>query len=147
MKFLFIIFYILFFITSSSAAEFNVRMLNKLNGQTMVFDPLIIQVDINDTIFWTANNKGHNVEFIKKGIPEGVGKFKSKVGKDTSYTFTIPGVYAYQCTPHKTLGMIGYIVVNNDFSNIEDIKKLKFIGKSKKISKILIQELEKLKTP
>ena len=43
MKFLFIIFYILFFITSSSAAEFNVRMLNKLNGQTMVFDPLIIQ--------------------------------------------------------------------------------------------------------
>tara|TARA_B100001059_G_scaffold203220_1_gene211697 strand:+ start:1546 stop:1989 length:444 start_codon:yes stop_codon:yes gene_type:complete len=147
MKFLFIIFYILFFITSSSAAEFNVRMLNKLNGQTMVFDPLIIQVDINDTILWTANNKGHNVEFIKKGIPEGVGKFKSKVGKDTSYTFTIPGVYAYQCTPHKTLGMIGYIVVNNDFSNIEDIKKLKFIGKSKKISKILIQELEKLKTP
>ena len=147
MKFLFIIFYILFFITSSSAAEFNVRMLNKLNGQTMVFDPLIIQVDINDTILWTANNKGHNVEFIKKGIPEGVGKFKSKVGKDISYTFTIPGVYAYQCTPHKTLGMIGYIVVNNDFSNIEDIKKLKFIGKSKKISKILIQELEKLKTP
>ena len=110
----------------------------------MVFDPLIVNVDINDTVLWTANDKGHNVEFIKKGVPEGVDKFKSKVGKDTDFTFTIPGIYAYQCTPHKTLGMIAFIVVGDDFSNIENIKKLKFLGKSKKTAKILIEELEKL---
>ena len=143
-NFYLVILYFVFLITDLSAAEVNVGMFNKLNGNTMVFDPLIVNVDINDTVLWTANDKGHNVEFIKKGVPEGVDKFKSKVGKDTDFTFTIPGIYAYQCTPHKTLGMIAFIVVGNDFSNIENIKKLKFLGKSKKNAKILIEELEKL---
>ena len=143
-NFYLVILYFVFLITDLSAAEVNVGMFNKLNGNTMVFDPLIVNVDINDTVLWTANDKGHNVEFIKKGVPEGVDKFKSKVGKDTDFTFTIPGIYAYQCTPHKTLGMIAFIVVGNDFSNIENIKKLKFLGKSKKTAKILIEELEKL---
>ena len=40
--------------------------------------------------------------------------------------------------------MIAFIVVGDDFSNIENIKKLKFLGKSKKTAKILIEELEKL---
>ena len=141
MKFLFFIFYILFFITSSSAAEFNVRMLNKLNGQTMVFDPLIIQVDINDTILWTANNKGHNVEFIKSGTPEGVEKFRSSVSKDAQYKFEIPGIYAYWCTPHKGMGMIGFVVVGNNKSNLEAVKKIKYQGKSKKIAIELISSL------
>ena len=144
MKFFLVILYFVFLITDLSAAELNVGMFNKLNGNTMVFDPPIVKVDINDTVLWTANDKGHNVEFIKKGVPEGVDKFKSKVGKDTDFTFTIPGIYAYQCTPHKTLGMIAFIVVGDDFSNIENIKKLKFLGKSKKNAKILIEELEKL---
>jgi pseudoazurin len=143
-NFYLVILYFVFLITDLSAAEVNVGMFNKLNGNTMVFDPLIVNVDINDTVLWTANDKGHNVEFIKKGVPEGVDKFKSKVGKDTDFTFTIPGIYAYQCTPHKTLGMIAFIVVGDDFSNIENIKKLKFLGKSKKTAKILIEELEKL---
>ena len=144
MKFFLVILYFVFLITDLSAAVVNGGMFNKLNGNTMVFDPLIVNVDINDTVLWTANDKGHNVEFIKKGVPEGVDKFKSKVGKDTDFTFTIPGIYAYQCTPHKTLGMIAFIVVGDDFSNIENIKKLKFLGKSKKTAKILIEELEKL---
>ena len=144
MKFFLVILYFVFLITDLSAAVVNGGMFNKLNGNTMVFDPPIVKVDINDTVLWTANDKGHNVEFIKKGVPEGVDKFKSKVGKDTDFTFTIPGIYAYQCTPHKTLGMIAFIVVGDDFSNIENIKKLKFLGKSKKTAKILIEELEKL---
>ena len=144
MKFFLVILYFVFLITDLSAAELNVGMFNKLNGNTMVFDPPIVKVDINDTVLWTANDKGHNVEFIKKGVPEGVDKFKSKVGKGADFTFTIPGIYAYQCTPHKTLGMIAFIVVGDDFSNIENIKKLKFLGKSKKTAKILIEELEKL---
>ena len=82
-NFYLVILYFVFLITDLSAAEVNVGMFNKLNGNTMVFDPLIVNVDINDTVLWTANDKGHNVEFIKKGVPEGVDKFKSKVGKDT----------------------------------------------------------------
>ena len=36
---------------------------------------------------------------------------KSKLSKEYSYTFDKPGIYLYQCTPHKTMGMIALVVV------------------------------------
>ena len=39
------------------------------------------------------------------------------------------------------MGMIGFVVVGNDKSNLEDIKKLKFYGKSTKIAETLINSL------
>ena len=109
----------------------------------MVFSKEIVRIDVGDTVFWKSIDKGHNVEFIKKnGVPEGVDKFKSKVSKDAEYTFTIPGIYAYWCTPHKSMGMIGFVIVGDDLSNLESIKKVKFIGKSKKIAAPLIAEIE-----
>ena len=96
---------------------------------------------MGDTVFWKSINPGHNVEFIKGGIPTGVEKFKSSYSKDTQYTFKTPGIYAYWCTPHKSMGMIGFVVVGNDKSNLEAIKKIKFYGKSKKIAEDLINSL------
>ena len=81
-------------------------------------------------------------QFISKnGVPEGVAKFKSKVGKDTEFTFTIPGIYAYWCTPHKSMGMIGFVIVDGDLSNLDSMKKVKYLGKSKKIAQTLIAEI------
>ena len=143
MKYLFIILFGLFIANVSFAEDTTVEMLNKLDKRTMVFSQEIVRIDPGDTVFWKATNPGHNVEFIsKKGVPAGVAKFKSKVGKDTEFTFTVPGIYAYWCVPHKTLGMIGFIIVGNDLSNLDSIKKVKFIGKSKKIVKGLIAEIE-----
>jgi len=140
--FIFTIFFSTYFLTSNSfAADATVEMLNKLDKESMVFSKKIVRVDIGDTVFWKATDKGHNVEFIKKGVPEGVGKFKSKFNKDTEYKFTIPGIYAYWCTPHKNMGMIGFVVVGNDKSNLEAIKKLRYSSKSKKIAPDLINSL------
>ena len=132
-----------FFVSSSILAEnVTVEMLNKLEKENMVFSIKIAKVDIGDTVFWKATDKGHNVEFIKKGgVPEGVEKFKSKVGRDTEYTFLIPGIYAYWCTPHKSMGMIGFVIVGNDISNLDSIKSIKYLGKSKKTSKALIAQI------
>ena len=132
-----------FFVSSSILAEnVTVEMLNKLEKENMVFSIKIAKVDIGDTVFWQATDKGHNVEFIiKGGVPEGVEKFKSKVGRDTEYTFLIPGIYAYWCTPHKSMGMIGFVIVGNDISNLDSIKLIKFLGKSKKTSKALIAQI------
>ena len=143
MKYLFIILFGLFVANVSFAEDTTVEMLNKLDKRTMVFSQEIVRIDPGDTVFWKATNPGHNVEFISKnGVPDGVEKFKSKVGKDTEFTFTIPGIYAYWCVPHKTLGMIGFVIVGDDLSNLDSIKKVKFIGKSKKIAKGLIAEIE-----
>ena len=138
--FLFLISFSLFSI-SVKAADQTVEMLNKLGKEHMVFSKKIVKVDIGDTVFWKSIKPGHNVEFIKDGVPTGVDKFKSKISKDTEYKFEIPGIYAYWCTPHKGMGMIGFIVVGNDKSNLDSIKKIKYMGKSKKIALELIASL------
>ena len=109
----------IFLSTSINAADVTVEMLNKMGKETMVFSSKIINIDSGDTVFWKATDPGHNVSFIMKGgVPEGVKKFTSKVGKDTEYTFIVPGIYAYQCVPHKSMGMIAFVVVGNDLSNM-----------------------------
>ena len=132
-----------FLIMSSHAfaADTTIEMLNKLDNESMVYSKKIVKINVGDTVFWKAIDKGHNVEFIKNGVPEGVDKFKSKFNKDAEYKFTIPGIYAYWCTPHKTMGMIGFVVVGDDKSNIEAIKAIRFSGKSKKIAPDLINQL------
>ena len=143
MRYLFIIFLSLILSKVLLAEDMNVEMLNKLEKRNMVFSQEIVRINLGDTVFWKSIDKGHNVQFISKnGVPEGVEKFKSKIGKDTEYTFTIPGIYAYWCVPHKTMGMIGFVIVGDDLSNLDSIKKVKFIGKSKKIAKVLLAEIE-----
>ena len=131
------------FLTSQSAfaADQTIEMLNKLGKENMVFSKKIVKVDIGNTVFWKSIKPGHNVEFIKGGVPEGVGKFRSALSKDTEYKFEIPGIFAYWCTPHKGMGMIGFVVVGNDKSNIDNVKKIKYLGKSKKIAEELINSL------
>ena len=143
MKYLFIIFFGLFITNITFAEDTTVEMLNKLDKRTMVFSQEIVRINPGDTVYWKSTDPGHNVQFISNnGVPDGVEKFKSKVSKDTEFTFTIPGIYAYWCVPHKTLGMIGFVIVGEDLSNLDAIKKVKFIGKSKKIAKKLIAEIE-----
>ncbi len=128
-------------VNNVSAADVTLEMLNKLGKETMVFSEKVVKINVGDTVFWKATDKGHNVEFIKGGTPEGVGKFKSKYNVDTEYKFTIPGIYAYWCTPHKGMGMIGFVVVGDDKSNLDAIKAIRFMGKSKKIAPELINSL------
>ena len=136
-------FFLITFASNSIAADETIEMLNKSGSEIMVYSKKVVRVNVGDTVFWKATDPGHNVEFISKnGVPEGVEKFKSKVGKDTEFTFEIPGIYAYWCTPHKTMGMIGFVVVGDDVSNLDAIKKVKFIGKSKKLAKSLIEQIE-----
>ena len=143
MKYILIIFLSLILSKVLLAEDTNIEMLNKLEKRSMVFSQEIVRINAGDSVFWKATDRGHNVEFISKnGVPKGVEKFKSKIGKDTEYTFTIPGIYAYWCVPHKTMGMIGFVIVGDNLSNLDSIKKVKFIGKSKKIAKALIAEIE-----
>ena len=125
------------------AADTTIKMLNKLDSEYMVFSKKIVYIDSGDTVFWKATDKGHNVEFVKRAVPTGVEAFKSKLNQDTEYKFSIPGIYAYWCTPHKTMGMIGFVIVGNDLSNFNEVAKAKFLGKSKKIAKTILEQINK----
>ena len=123
------------------AADQTIEMLNKQGKESMVYSQKIVRVNVGDTVFWKSTDKGHNVEFIRGGVPEGVDKFKTKYNVDVEYKFTIPGIYAYWCTPHKNMGMIGFVVVGDDKSNIENIKKIRYSSKTKKLAPDLISQL------
>ena len=138
---IFISLFLILFTSSAMAADETIEMLNKSGNEIMVYSKKIVRVDVGDTVFWKATDKGHNVEFIKGGVPEGIDKFKSKFNVDTEYKFTVPGIYAYWCTPHKNMGMIGFVVVGGDKSNLENIKKIRFSARSKKIAPDLINSL------
>ena len=123
----------------SFAETIEIEMLNKLNKEKMVYSIKVANVKSGDKIIWKSVSKGHNVEFL--GMPKGIKKFKSKINKDAEYIFTKPGIYLYQCTPHKAMGMIGLVIVDNDKSNLDKIKKVKLYGKSKKLFKKLLKDL------
>ena len=132
--------FITLFITTAAFSEAHmIEMLNKSGNEMMVYSKKIIKVNVGDTVTWKATTKGHNVEFI--GMPAGVSKYKSKISKDAKFKFTKPGIYLYQCTPHKAMGMIGLVVVGNDKSNLDKIKKVKVYGKSKKLLKGLLKSI------
>ena len=127
------------FSTYAIAENHTVEMLNKLGKERMVYSEKVLSIKVNDEITWKSVDKGHNVEFI--GMPKGASKYKSKISKDAKYTFTQPGIYLYQCTPHKSMGMIGLVVVGEDKNNLDKIKKVKVYGKSKKLLKKLLKSL------
>ena len=135
----FILISFIFYTSVSISETLEIDMLNKLGKEKMVYSIKVAKVNLNDKIIWKSKTKGHNVEFI--GMPKGVKKFKSKINKDVEYDFKVPGIYLYQCTPHKAMGMIGLVIVGNDKSNLEQIKKVKLRGKSKKVFKELLNEL------
>jgi len=111
------------------AGDIVIEMLNKRDdGAKMVYGTDIARVEVGTTITWIPTSKGHNVEFIA-GPDDWEAPKKSKLGKEYAYTFDTPGVYLYQCTPHKSMGMIAVVVVG-DGDN--DISGAKVKGKSKK---------------
>ena len=120
------------------AEDMTIEMLNKRDdGAKMVYSEDIARIDVGDTITWTPDSKGHNVEFIAG--PDGwEAPKKSKLSKEYTFTFDTPGVYLYQCTPHKSMGMIAIVVVG-DGDN--DISGAKVRGKSKKKLKALLADL------
>ena len=123
------------------AADMEVEMLNRRDdGAKMVYSEDIVRIDVGDTITWTPTTKGHNVHFLAGPDGWDLPK-KSKNGKEVVLTFDTPGVYLYQCTPHASMGMIGFVIVGEDTSNLDAIKKAKVRGKSKKIFKKLLADI------
>jgi len=117
-----------------------IEMLNKRGKDKMLYGQDVAKIDVGQTITWTPDSKGHNVQFVS--VPEGVEKVKSKLSKEFSYTFEQEGVYLYVCTPHASMGMIGMVIVGESDVNLDEVLDYKFRGKSKKKFKKIVKSLE-----
>ena len=97
----------------------------------------VAHIDVGDTIEWLPN-ADHNVEFLggpdMNSLPE-----KSKFNVFYSVNFNAPGVYLYHCTPHGNMGMLGLVVVGNNFNNLKDIEKIQLSPVAKSVLQKLIK--------
>ena len=97
----------------------------------------VARIEVGDTIEWLPKNKGHNVEFLAGPKMDLLPK-KSNIDEVHSVVFKIPGVYLYRCTPHGNMGMLGLIIVGNDFHNIEKVKEIELSRVASSVLKRLI---------
>ncbi len=126
---------------AASAAEHEVKMLNKGEKGAMVFEPDFLNVEVGDTVKFLVVDKGHDAQAIKGMFPEGVEEFKGKINQEVTFTVEKEGVYGIKCTPHYAMGMV-MLVVAGEPVNAEEAKAVRQPGKAKSVFADLFAQLE-----
>lgn len=108
----------------AEAASVEVRTLNTAPGGNFVFDPPIVRINVGDMVKFTATDMNHSVNSVRGGIPSAAAAFASRRSVDYWLEFTVPGIYAYECTSHRSLGMVGLVIVGNDLSNLAAVRRI-----------------------
>ena len=97
-------------VDETGASEVTVTVGSEANGSHFGFAPAAVRVSTGTTVVWewTGLGSSHNV------VAED-GSFESDLvaeeGHSFSRTFAEPGTVEYYCTPHRTMGMKGVVVV------------------------------------
>ena len=115
-----------------------IDMLNKLGKEKMLYSVKVVKIDVNKKLFGDLKLKAITLSLL---VCQKVLKNSNQRSTKMLSMNSVPGIYLYQCTPHKAMGMIGLVIVGNDKNNLEQIKKVKLRGKSKKVFKELLKEL------
>ncbi len=95
---------------ATGQSEVTVQVGTEANGGNFGFTAPAVRLDSGTTVVWewTGEGASHNV------VDEG-GTFESELvdeeGHTFEYTFDETGVFQYFCTPHRSLGMKGAVVV------------------------------------
>lgn len=111
--------------SNALAVDYMVEMKNKGPDGAMVFEPVLTEVAVGDTVTFIATDKSHNAELIEGLIPDGAAPFKGETSKDVTVTFEVPGLYAVKCLPHYTMGMVALVEVGGDTSNLTALEAAK----------------------
>ena len=140
MKIIFLV-WLIFFSQNSFGANYQVTMNDRDSaGNRLAFDKEILSISSGDSVPWRPVDKGHNIEMVAS--PNNL-KFSSSAGEEVTLKFEDPGIYYYRCSPHKSAGMIGLIIVDNNYSNIEQIKSANAPGRAKIKLNSLLESLPK----
>lgn len=129
---------------AASAAEIEVKSLNKGASGVMVFEPAYVEIQPGDTVKFLATDKGHNAESIHGMLPDGATPFIGKTGEDVTVTFDKPGLYGIRCKPHYGMGMVGVVVVGKPV-NLDQAKSVNHPGKAKAAFAALFEKVGSLK--
>ncbi|WP_435345782.1 plastocyanin/azurin family copper-binding protein [Haloarchaeobius sp. HRN-SO-5] len=79
------------------------------------FDPIGLHIEPGTTVRFELAAGAHSATAYENRIPSDASAFDSGTISSGSfeYTFEEPGTYDYYCIPHKSIGMVGRIVVGS----------------------------------
>ena len=127
-------------IAAASAAEVEIKMLNKGTDGVMVFEPAMVNIQPGDTVKFVSVDKGHNAESIKGMLPADAMPFVGKISQDMEIVFNKPGIYGIKCMPHYGMGMVAMIVVGAA-ANIDEAKAVTHPGRAKQVFSAMFDKL------
>ena len=97
-------------VDETGSSEVTVAVGVEANGSNFGFGPAAVRVSAGTTVVWEWNGLGSSHNVVEEN-----GSFESELvaeeGHTFSRTFEEPGVVRYYCTPHRTMGMKGVVVV------------------------------------
>lgn len=129
-------------LAGASAAEVEVKMLNKGAAGAMVFEPAFVEIALGDTVRFVPTDKGHDAASIPGMLPERATPFTGKMNQEIVVVFDKPGVYGVKCKPHYGMGMMA-LVIAGEPANLDAAMTVKHPGKAKKAFAGLFDELRK----
>lgn len=101
--------------TSAAVAQKSPTILMATEDSSFYFDPIGLHVEPGTTVTFKIASGVHTATAYEQRIPEGAPVWDSGMvsgkGSTWTHTFETAGTHDYYCTPHKTLGMVGRIVV------------------------------------
>jgi pseudoazurin len=110
------------FCSLSFAKTHEVYMLNNSDKGIMAFSPAVLEVSVGDQVKFVPKEMGaHNS--VSEVIPAGAMEWAGNPDQEVIVNITQKGVYYYICKPHLPMGMVGFIVVDKDLSNLDKVKQ------------------------
>jgi len=97
-------------VDETGTSEVTVTVGTEANGGNFGFGPAAVRVSSGTTVVWEWNGLGSSHNVVEEG-----GSFESELSMEEGHTFSRTfeesGVIEYYCTPHRTMGMKGVVVV------------------------------------
>lgn len=121
----------------AAAAEAKTVVIEMLNvdpddkKQRQVYKPAVVHVNVGDTIKFVSTDRGHNTQVDEDMMPEGGDMWESKINEDIEFVVQTEGAYGYYCKPHRSVGMVGLLLVGDAAASLEELKGVRQRGKAK----------------
>ncbi|MGF6173255.1 pseudoazurin [Ensifer sp. 4252] len=93
------------------AETIEVKMLNRGENGSMVFEPDYVELKPGDSVKFRAGHRSHNATSIDGMVPADYAGFKGQINEEIEVTFDTSGLYGIKCSPHFAMGMVMLIKV------------------------------------
>ena len=112
------------------AETVEVKMLNRGEKGSMVFEPDFVKLSVGDSVKFRATQMSHNAATVDGMVPEGAEGFKGKINEELEVRFDKPGYYGIKCSPHYGMGMVMLVKVG-EAELPQSYREIKFPARAK----------------